>query len=93
MDLPCNWKWVQQATIKLFLLLGTRMFNFIQTYCDEQGRTRAIHFAMSQRDFNISVRTQVELLDENNHEQRTTSNETNVPDQGVRGARREEGAA
>jgi hypothetical protein len=49
--------------LKLFLTLGTRMFGYVATSAPDGKQLKAIHFAVSPREFNISVRTFVELLD------------------------------
>jgi hypothetical protein len=50
--------------LKLFLTIGTRMFGYIVTSAPEHGkRLKAVHFAVNEREFNISVRTIVDWLD------------------------------
>lgn len=49
--------------LKLFLTLGTRMFGYVTTSAPDGKQLKAIHFAVSAREFNISVRTFVDLLD------------------------------
>jgi hypothetical protein len=50
--------------LKLFLTIGTRMFGYIVTSAPEHGkRLKAVHFAVNEREFNISVRTFVDRLD------------------------------
>jgi len=49
--------------LKLFLALGTRRFGFVATSAPDGKQLKAIHFAVSAREFNISVRTFVEWLD------------------------------
>ena len=50
--------------LKLFLTIGTRMFGYIVTSEPEHGkRLKAVHFAVNEREFNISVRTIVDWLD------------------------------
>jgi hypothetical protein len=49
--------------LKLFLTLGTRMFGYVATSAPGGKPFKPIHFAVSEREFNISVRTFVDLLD------------------------------
>jgi hypothetical protein len=50
--------------LKLFLTIGTRMFGCVAISAPGGlKRIKAIHFAVNQREFNISIRTFVERLD------------------------------
>jgi hypothetical protein len=49
--------------LKLFLTLGTRRFGYVATSAPGGKQLKAIHFAVSEREFNISVRTFVDLLE------------------------------
>jgi hypothetical protein len=50
--------------LKLFLTIGTRMFGYVATPAPEDRKQlKAIHFAVNEREFNISVRTFVDWLD------------------------------
>lgn len=51
--------------IQLFMRIGKRFYNVIVTYAEGQDEDiRCIHFAVSERDLNTSVREYVERLDE-----------------------------
>jgi hypothetical protein len=56
-------RWWDTFLLKLFLTLGTRMFGYVATSTPDGKQLKAIHFAVSEREFNISVRTFVDLLD------------------------------
>jgi hypothetical protein len=56
-------RWWDAFLLKLFLTLGTRMFGYVATSTPDGRHLKAIHFAVSAREFNISVRTFVDLLD------------------------------
>jgi hypothetical protein len=50
--------------LKLFLTIGTRMFGYMAASASGDGnQVKAIHFAVNEREFNISVRTFVDRLD------------------------------
>jgi hypothetical protein len=50
--------------LKLFLTIGTRMFGYVATSpSKDRKQLNAIHFAVNEREFNISVRTFVDWLD------------------------------
>jgi hypothetical protein len=50
--------------LKLFLTIGTRMFGYIAASSQGAGKqVKAIHFAINEREFNISVRTFIDRLD------------------------------
>ena len=50
--------------LKLFLIIGTRMFGYMAASAPGDGnQVKAIHFAVNEREFNISVRTFVDRLD------------------------------
>jgi hypothetical protein len=50
--------------LKVFLTIGTRMFGYVAASAPEDGnQVKSIHFAVNEREFNISVRTFVDRLD------------------------------
>jgi hypothetical protein len=46
--------------LKIFLTIGTRMFGCVAVSAPDRKKVRAIHFAINQRELNISMRTFVE---------------------------------
>jgi hypothetical protein len=49
---------------RLFVTIGTKMFGCIaMSHGPDGNQVRAIHFAINQREFNISIRRFVERLD------------------------------
>ena len=57
-------QWWDAFLLQLLLRIGTRLFGCVAISRRGDGkRVAAIHFAVSQREFNISVRTLVERLD------------------------------
>jgi hypothetical protein len=51
--------------LKLFVAIGKRKFGCVAIWAPGAGKTvKAIHFAINQREFNISIRTFVERLDQ-----------------------------
>jgi hypothetical protein len=56
--------WWDELLFLWLIMIGTRLFGCIAISHGEDGKKpRAIHFAISQRDFNISIRNFVERLD------------------------------
>lgn len=55
--------WWDAFLLELFLIIGTRMFGYVATSSPDGKHLKAIHFAVNAREFNISVRTFVDLLD------------------------------
>jgi hypothetical protein len=49
--------------LKIFLTICTRMFGCVAVSAPDKKRVRAIHFAVNQRELNLSVRDYVERLD------------------------------
>jgi len=57
-------RWWDALLLQLFLAIGTRMFGCIAISHRGDGKEiRAIHFAINQREFNISIRNFVERLE------------------------------
>lgn len=57
----------------VFLRMAGLWYSVVVVYCrPDETRVRALHFAETERDLNISVRSLVEGLDENKPEERTT---------------------
>jgi predicted nucleic acid-binding Zn-ribbon protein len=56
----------QSVMVKTMLYCGTRLFRYVALWKppDGDGDVKAVHFANSEADFNTSVRTRVEELDE-----------------------------
>jgi hypothetical protein len=53
-------KWI----FKLLLWSGTRLYPFVNVWSpNPDGLARVIHFACSERDFNIACRQRVDYLD------------------------------
>jgi hypothetical protein len=56
--------WWDAVLLRLLLMIGTRMFGCVAVSHGGDGtEIRAIHFAINQREFNISIRNFVERLD------------------------------
>jgi hypothetical protein len=57
-------RWWDALLLRLLLAIGTRIFGCIAiSRRGEKNQVRAIHFAINQRELNISMRTFVERLD------------------------------
>lgn len=65
-------KLIHKGLVPLFLRIGFWLYNFIIAKRNNDGDVTAIHFAVSEREMNISMREHVERLDENTSEE--TSN-------------------
>jgi hypothetical protein len=55
--------WYDAFLLKIFLTIGTRVFRCVAVSAPDGKRVKAIHFAVSQRELNISMRTFVQRLD------------------------------
>jgi hypothetical protein len=57
--------WKRRVVVWLLLQCGKNTFDFIQTWAPgENEPARVVHFARTERDFNIAVRQRVDALDE-----------------------------
>jgi|CZKQ01.1.fsa_nt_gi hypothetical protein len=56
--------WWDTLLLKLFVTIGARLFGYARIWAPKNRRNvRAVHFAVTQHDMNISVRTYVDWLD------------------------------
>jgi hypothetical protein len=55
--------WRDAFLLRIFLTIGARVFRCVAVSAPDGKTVKAIHFAVSQRELNISVRTFVERLD------------------------------
>lgn len=56
---------IKRIQARLMLWLGRRLFSFVKTWAPKENEPATVmHFAHSERDFNIAVRQQVEELDD-----------------------------
>jgi len=55
--------WYDAFLLKIFLTIGARVFRCVAVSAPDGKGVKAIHFAVSQRELNISMRIFVERLD------------------------------
>jgi hypothetical protein len=55
--------WWNELLFLWLIMVGTRLFGCVAISRGEDGNPRAIHFAINQRELNISIRNFVERLD------------------------------
>jgi hypothetical protein len=56
--------WWELLLLKMFVMIGAQLFGYARIWAPEhRNNVKAVHFAVSERDFDISVRTYVDWLD------------------------------